>query len=117
MLANERARRGQPEVRAGLLRLWAVVRECVGAGCEAAGGGGTGVLRVGLRVRRRARALRESLERADADPMEWVTLFALAVSEQNAAGGRVVTAPTNGAAGIIPAVLHYYARFVPGASD
>ncbi len=112
MLANERARRGEPEIRAGLLRIWAVMRECVAAGCEA-----TGVLPGGLRVRRRARALRESLERADADPMEWVTLFALAVSEQNAAGGRVVTAPTNGAAGIIPAVLHYYARFVPGASD
>lgn len=75
-----------------------------------------------MKVRRRAAELRRGLE-ADAgtpDPlhaMDWVTLFALAVNEENAAGGRVVTAPTNGAAGIIPAVLHYYARFVPGASD
>jgi len=73
-------------------------------------------------VRRRARKLRENLERTSdtADPlyaMEWVTLYALAVNEENAAGGRVVTAPTNGAAGIIPAVLHYYTTFVPGASD
>jgi L-serine dehydratase len=80
------------------------------------------VLPGGLKVRRRARALRDQLECSDdtADPlaaMDWVTLWALAVNEENAAGGRVVTAPTNGAAGIIPAVLHYYARFVPGADD
>jgi L-serine dehydratase len=80
------------------------------------------VLPGGLRVRRRARTLRENLERTSdtTDPlyaMEWVTLYALAVNEENAAGGRVVTAPTNGAAGIIPAVLHYYTAFVPGASD
>jgi L-serine dehydratase len=80
------------------------------------------VLPGGLKVRRRARGLRETLERTGdrADPlyaMEWVTLYALAVNEQNASGGRVVTAPTNGAAGIIPAVLHYYVTFVPGASD
>jgi L-serine dehydratase len=83
---------------------------------------GRGVLPGGLRVRRRARTLRENLERTSdtTDPlyaMEWVTLYALAVNEENAAGGRVVTAPTNGAAGIIPAVLHYYTTFVPGASD
>jgi L-serine dehydratase len=117
MMANELARRDEAEVRAGLLRIWGVMQECVQAGCEA-----DGVLPGGLRVRRRAHALREKLERtADpADPlyaMEWVTLYALAVNEQNAAGGRVVTAPTNGAAGIIPAVLHYYVTFVPGASD
>jgi L-serine dehydratase len=117
MMANELARRDETEVRGGLLRIWRVMQECVRAGCEA-----EGVLPGGLRVRRRARALRESLERtADpADPlyaMEWVTLYALAVNEENAAGGRVVTAPTNGAAGIIPAVLHYYTTFVPGASD
>jgi L-serine dehydratase len=117
MMANELARRDEAEVRAGLLRIWGVMQECVQAGCEA-----DGVLPGGLRVRRRAHALRESLERT-ADPtdplyaMEWVTLYALAVNEQNAAGGRVVTAPTNGAAGIIPAVLHYYVTFVPGASD
>jgi L-serine dehydratase len=117
MMANELARRDEVQIRDGLLRIWRVMEECVRAGCEA-----EGVLPGGLRVRRRARALRESLERtADpADPlyaMEWVTLYALAVNEENAAGGRVVTAPTNGAAGIIPAVLHYYTTFVPGASD
>jgi L-serine dehydratase len=104
-------------VRSGLLRIWSVMRECVAEGCEA-----DGVLPGGLKVRRRARKLRDKLEHTSevTDPlyaMEWVTLYALAVNEQNAAGGRVVTAPTNGAAGIIPAVLHYYARFVPGASD
>jgi L-serine dehydratase len=92
-----------------------VMQECVAAGCAA-----DGVLPGGLKVRRRARGLREALEQAGetGDPlraMEWITLYALAVNEQNAAGGRVVTAPTNGAAGIIPAVLHYYTRFVPGA--
>jgi L-serine dehydratase len=117
MMANEMVRRDNAAVRGGLLRIWQVMRECVQAGCEA-----EGALPGGLRVRRRARALRETLERT-ADPsdplyaMEWVTLYALAVNEQNAAGGRVVTAPTNGAAGIIPAVLHYYVTFVPGASD
>ena len=118
MMANELARgRDEAAVRSGLLRIWAVMRECVERGC-----GADGVLPGGLRVRRRARALRETLERTSdtADPlyaMEWVTLYALAVNEENAAGGRVVTAPTNGAAGIIPAVLEYYTRFVPGADD
>ncbi|WP_329018314.1 L-serine ammonia-lyase [Micromonospora rifamycinica] len=117
MLANELSWRSEADVRAGLLDIWRVMRECVARGGERAG-----VLPGGLRVRRRAAELRRSLE-ADAgstDPlraMDWVTLFALAVNEENAAGGRVVTAPTNGAAGIIPAVLHYYTRFVPGASD
>jgi L-serine dehydratase len=117
MLANELLRRDEAQVRDGLLRIWRVMQECVRAGCEA-----DGMLPGGLKVRRRARTLRETLDRtADpADPlyaMEWVTLYALAVNEENAAGGRVVTAPTNGAAGIIPAVLHYYVTFVPGASD
>jgi L-serine dehydratase len=117
MMANETVRRSEAEVREGLLRIWRVMRECVRAGSEA-----TGVLPGGLKVRRRARNLHETLERTGdpADPlyaMEWVTLYALAVNEENAAGGRVVTAPTNGAAGIIPAVLHYYVTFVPGASD
>ncbi|MGH3275153.1 MAG: L-serine ammonia-lyase, partial [Streptosporangiaceae bacterium] len=117
MLANELARRSLPEVREGLLAIWAVMRECVERGCQAGG-----VLPGGLKVRRRARGLRETLERAadTTDPlqaMEWITVWALAVNEENAAGGRVVTAPTNGAAGIIPAVLHYYTRFVPGADD
>ena len=117
MLANETAWRTAAEVRSGLLAIWAVMQECVARGVEA-----TGVLPGGLKVRRRARAMQETLERT-ADPsdplhaMEWVGLYALAVNEENAAGGRVVTAPTNGAAGIIPAVLHYYTTFVPGASD
>jgi L-serine dehydratase len=117
MLANELARRDEAEIRTGLLRIWQVMQACVRAGCAA-----QGVLPGGLKVRRRARGLAETLERTSdpADPlyaMEWVTLYALAVNEENAAGGRVVTAPTNGAAGIIPAVLHYYTTFVPGAGD
>jgi L-serine dehydratase len=117
MLANEMVRRDEAAIRSGLLRIWSVMAECVAAGSEA-----DGVLPGGLKVRRRARRLRDKLERTSdvTDPlyaMEWVTLYALAVNEQNAAGGRVVTAPTNGAAGIIPAVLHYYTRFVPGAGD
>ncbi|MEV4713407.1 L-serine ammonia-lyase [Micromonospora sp. NPDC049374] len=138
MLANEVSWRAEADVRAGLLDIWRVMRECVERGCTR-----DGTLPGGLKVRRRAAELRRSLEAdADADApagaaptgavlagpgagaggdplhvMDWVTLFALAVNEENAAGGRVVTAPTNGAAGIIPAVLHYYTRFVPGASD
>ncbi|MGY1594797.1 L-serine ammonia-lyase [Geodermatophilus sp. SYSU D00708] len=112
MLANELAWRSEAEVRAGLLQIWAVMQECVERGTRT-----TGVLPGGLKVRRRAAALRDQLEAArdEADPlraMEWVTLYALAVNEENAAGGRVVTAPTNGAAGIVPAVLHYYRDFV-----
>jgi L-serine dehydratase len=117
MLANELSRRDMQEIRSGLLRIWAVMQECVARGCAAGG-----VLPGGLKVRRRAGGMRETLERAGAaaDPlhaMEWITAWALAVNEENAAGGRVVTAPTNGAAGIIPAVLHYYVKFVPGADD
>jgi L-serine dehydratase len=117
MLANERSWRSEADIRAGLLEIWRVMRECVQRGCER-----DGVLPGGLKVRRRAAELRRGLE-ADAgtaDPlhaMDWVTLFALAVNEENAAGGRVVTAPTNGAAGIIPAVLHYYSRFIENADD
>jgi L-serine dehydratase len=117
MLANELARRSEGEVRAGLLHLWSVMQECVERGSHA-----TGVLPGGLKVRRRAAALRERLEAAGDEhdalcAVDWVTLCALAVNEENAAGGRVVTAPTNGAAGIIPAVLHYYRRFVGSFSD
>jgi L-serine dehydratase len=117
MLANECVRRTPEEVRQGLLEIWRVMRECVERG-----GRRDGVLPGGLRVRRRAAELRRNLEAEthSTDPlrvMDWVTLFALAVNEENAAGGRVVTAPTNGAAGIIPAVLHYYTRFVDSASD
>ncbi|MCG5447105.1 L-serine ammonia-lyase [Micromonospora sp. NIE79] len=117
MLANERSWRSEADIRAGLLEIWRVMQECVQRGCER-----DGVLPGGLKVRRRAAELRRGLEAeaGSVDPlhvMDWVTLFALAVNEENAAGGRVVTAPTNGAAGIIPAVLHYYTRFVPDADD
>ncbi|WCB94928.1 L-serine dehydratase 1 [Baekduia alba] len=117
VMENEMARCPEDAVRERLLFIWEVMQRCVRRGC-----GTDGVLPGGLGVRRRAPGLRRSLEQhGDAtDPlraMEWVTLFALAVNEENAAGGRVVTAPTNGAAGIVPAVLHYYARFVPGADD
>ncbi|MEP6852291.1 MAG: L-serine ammonia-lyase [bacterium] len=117
MLANETAWRSEDEVHAGLLYLWTVMQDCVVAGCAS-----EGTLPGGLKVRRRAPELYRRLRAADdgSDPlraMDWVNLFALAVNEENASGGRVVTAPTNGAAGIIPAVLHYYRRFVPGSSD
>jgi L-serine dehydratase len=117
MLANEQAWRPEAEVRAGLLDLWSVMRACVDRGCRR-----EGVLPGGLRVPRRAPALFRDLssDPDGRDPlhvMDWVNLYALAVNEENASGGRIVTAPTNGAAGIIPAVLHYYARFVPGADD
>jgi len=117
VLANEKAWRSEEEIRAGLLRIWDVMRECVERGTRA-----EGVLPGGLRVRRRARALKERLdvaqERTDPlDLMDWIALYALAVNEEKAAGGRVVTAPTNGAAGIIPAVLHYYWNFVPEADE
>ncbi|TWP38846.1 L-serine ammonia-lyase [Leekyejoonella antrihumi] len=116
MLANELTWRTEEEVRAGLLHIWSVMQDCVRLGCAA-----EGVLPGGLKVRRRAHQLHHDLQVAhDSDPldaMDWVTLYALAVNEQNAAGGRVVTAPTNGAAGIIPAVLHYYRDYVGGFSD
>jgi L-serine dehydratase len=117
MLANELSWRSEAEVRAGLLHVWSVMQECVERGTRT-----TGVLPGGLKVRRRAAALRAQLEGHpdEADPlraMEWVTLYALAVNEENAAGGRVVTAPTNGAAGIVPAVLHYYRDFVDSYSE
>ncbi|HEX2357999.1 MAG TPA: L-serine ammonia-lyase [Micromonosporaceae bacterium] len=115
MLANELVRRPEADVRDGLRHIWQVMQDCVERGCTQ-----EGVLPGGLKVRRRAAELHRALtaDPNDTDPLrvvDWVTLFALAVNEENAAGGRVVTAPTNGAAGIVPAVLHYYARFVPGA--
>jgi L-serine dehydratase len=109
MLLNESARRPVAEVRTGLLGIWRVMNACIDEGLEA-----EGVLPGGLKVRRRAALTARKLT-ADGDPMEWLTVYAMAVNEQNAAGGRVVTAPTNGAAGIIPAVLRYYLDFVPGA--
>ncbi|WP_306589768.1 L-serine ammonia-lyase [Geothrix sp. 21YS21S-4] len=119
MLENERAWRSEADVRTGLLEIWLVMRACVRRGC-----GTEGILPGGLKVPRRAPALHRRLkdlwEAGSEDPllaMDYVSLCALAVNEENAAGGRVVTAPTNGAAGIIPAVLHHYGRFVPGADE
>jgi L-serine dehydratase len=115
LMENEQHWRTAEEVHDGLLRLWDVMQECVTTGT-----GHEGVLPGGLKVRRRAPDLARALaaEEGSTDPMramDWVNLYALAVNEENASGGRVVTAPTNGAAGIIPAVLHYYTRFIPGA--
>lgn len=116
VLANECAHAPVSDVTAGLDRIWTVMQECVSTGLHT-----DGTLPGPMRVRRRAPDLRRRLETIDAaaDPLhrlDWVNAFAMAVNEQNAAGGRVVTAPTNGAAGIVPAVLHYYDRFVPAAS-
>jgi L-serine dehydratase len=119
MRENERHWRSDAEIDARLLQLWQVMQECVARGCRS-----EGTLPGGFKVRRRAAALHRSLlahpEAALKDPLQvldWVNLYALAVNEENAAGGRVVTAPTNGAAGIVPAVLHYYSRFIAGAND
>ncbi len=119
MRRNERHWRTDAEIDTGLLNIWAVMQACVVRGCAT-----DGVLPGGFKVRRRAADLHRQLcanpEAALRDPLQvldWVNLYALAVNEENAAGGRVVTAPTNGAAGIVPAVLHYYTRFVPSATD
>lgn len=119
MRVNERHWRTDAEIDAGLLRIWKVMQECVLRGLRT-----EGTLPGGFKVKRRAAQLYRDLtanpEAALRDPlqvMDWVNLYALAVNEENAAGGRVVTAPTNGAAGIVPAVLHYYHRFVHGATD
>jgi L-serine dehydratase len=119
MRRNERHWRGDAAIDAGLDRIWHTMQACVTRGCATAG-----VLPGGFKVRRRAAALHTALtakpDAARDDPLvvlDWVNLFALAVNEENAAGGRVVTAPTNGAAGIVPAVLHYYTRFVNPAPE
>jgi len=118
MLRNERAWRTDEDIRTGLLHIWEVMQECVRRGCHT-----EGVLPGGLKVKRRAARLHRQLSseqelyRVPLGTMDWVNLYALAVNEENAAGGRVVTAPTNGAAGIIPAVLHYYWNFCPGHGD
>jgi L-serine dehydratase len=116
VLARERTWRTDAEIRAGLLRIWRVMQDCVRRGFEA-----QGLLPGVLGVRRRAPKLYRQLMSGDPmSPMhalDWVNVFALAVNEENAAGGQVVTAPTNGAAGIVPAVLHYYRRFETGADD
>ena len=119
MRRNERHWRSDAQIDQGLLTLWRVMQECVTRGCRT-----EGILPGGFKVKRRAAKLYADLtanpEAALRDPlqvMDWVNLYALAVNEENAAGGRVVTAPTNGAAGIVPAVLHYYARFVHHSND
>jgi len=120
MRRNERHWRADDEIEAGLLKIWSVMRGCIDRGCRT-----EGVLPGGFKVKRRAAALHRTLTTAAApgapeDPLkilDWLNLYALAVNEENAAGGRVVTAPTNGAAGIIPSVLRYYVDFVPGAND
>ena len=119
MWANERAWRNDEQFRAGLLEIWRAMQDCLQRGIRE-----KGVLPGGLKVARRAPQMFQDLssrpEAAMKDPLtvlDWVNLYALAVNEENAAGGRVVTAPTNGAAGIIPAVLHYFDRFCPGADE
>ncbi len=119
MRRNERHWRVDADIDAGLLKIWQVMQDCVKRGCAT-----DGILPGGFKVKRRAAPLYRDLiahpEAALRDPlqvMDWVNLYALAVNEENAAGGRVVTAPTNGAAGIIPAVLHYYTRFVHHSTD
>ena len=119
MWANEQAWRSPEEIRSGLLRIWSVMKACIQRGIET-----DGVLEGAMKVRRRApelfRSLSQSPEAGLRDQltiMDWVNLYAMAVNEENAAGGQVVTAPTNGAAGIVPAVLQYYSRFCPGAND
>jgi L-serine dehydratase len=118
MLKNECVWHSETDIRDGLLHIWKVMQDCVQRGCHT-----EGVLPGGLKVKRRAARLQrqlsaeQELHRAPLGTMDWVNLYALAVNEENAAGGRVVTAPTNGAAGIIPAVLHYYWNFCPGHSE
>ena len=117
VMANEMTWRTEEEVRSGLLKIWSVMQECIQAGINT-----SGVLPGGLKVKRRAPQLAAKLAgtTVSSDPliaMDRVNLYAIAVNEENAAGGRVVTAPTNGAAGIIPAVLQYFHDFVAGADD
>lgn len=118
MWANERVWRSDAEIEAELEAIWSAMQGCLARGTRT-----TGILPGGLKVVRRAPLMmQELLSRPEAglrDPLtvlDWVNLYALAVNEENAAGGRVVTAPTNGAAGIIPAVLHYYERFCPNST-
>jgi len=126
MLRNEAAlaapaegQRAEEYVLAGVDRIWQIMRDCIDRGIAT-----DGILPGGLNVRRRARGLARRLEEKEAAgkigdplaPLDWVTVYAMAVNEENADGGRVVTAPTNGAAGVVPAVARYYERFIPDAS-
>ena len=119
MLENEKAWRPEAEIRARLLEIWRVMDACIDRGCHT-----EGIMPGGLKVKRRAAQLyrqlkstNDSLGDQTMNTMDWVTLYALAVNEENAVGGRVVTAPTNGAAGIIPAVLKYYLTFCQGSNE
>ena len=116
VLENEKACHTELEIHDYVDRIWKTMRECVVRGLET-----EGILPGGLNVRRRAKKLAKRLEQQGAkdplNPMDWVNAFAMAVNEENAAGGRIVTAPTNGAAGVVPAVAHYYKGFVDNASD
>lgn len=128
LMENELTWRKKEEIEAGIDKIWGVMQSCIERGIAE-----EGILPGGLNIRRRAKAIVANIKRAEQDlkmklgnidfneipmkTMDWVNVFALAVNEENAAGGRVVTAPTNGAAGVIPAVLAYYHRFVPGGKD
>jgi L-serine dehydratase len=119
MMANESALQNEADVKAGLDKIWTVMRDCMERGMQA-----DGILPGGLKVRRRAHNIHDNLrtsERKNAklphECMDWISLYALAINEENASGGRIVTAPTNGAAGVIPAVIRYYLEFCPGADQ
>ncbi len=118
MMENEKSWRSEKQIRDGILNIWQVMKDSVEKGIQT-----EGILPGGLEVKRRASEIYKNLTKTFdeiKDPSEifdWVSLFALAVNEENAAGGRIVTAPTNGAAGIIPAVLHYYQKFIPSFDD
>ena len=119
VLANERTRRDDAAIFDGMRRIWSAMRQTIERGLVR-----DGMLPGGLTVRRRAKALHEELRRREGanrrqphEILDWVSLFAIAVNEENAAGGRIVTAPTNGAAGVIPAVLRYYVQFCDGDED
>jgi L-serine dehydratase len=118
LVSRDQERAPVEVVRQGIVRIWQAMQSCVERGI-----GAEGILPGGLNVRRRAHGLAERLRAKEADglrgdplaPLDWITVYAMAVNEENAAGGRVVTAPTNGAAGVVPAVAHYYHRFMPEA--
>ena len=117
--ANELAMMGPTTLDDGLRRIWAVMRACIDRGLET-----DGTLPGGLNVKRRAKAIREALERERGLNLtaphvinDWISTYAMAVNEENAAGGQVVTAPTNGAAGVVPATIRYWLDHVPGASE
>ncbi len=117
--ANEVARNGEKDIRAGLDRLWLVMKDCMDRGIST-----DGILPGGLKVKRRAKQIAEDLKTDETrnvkyahSVMDWISLYAIAVNEENAAGGRVVTSPTNGAAGVIPATIRYYLEFCPGANE